>query len=272
MSTYPEALIFLGALAVAVGAMRFLAIEILLKIANSTNSPQMYEDGAETSDSEVQPRAPDGWRVIRCLLLAAGLIISAFLCLTIAVLHWNRTSAIDLAVNDFFQPFRAPWLLHLFVEVTSLGTIISMGMLVAVVSVLLWSMRRSSILLPLWASFLGAEVTTWVAKYAINRARPVFIDGITEFNPSFPSGHATASTVVIGFIGFVIARELSTKRMRAEVGVWSAMAIAAICLSRLFLSLHYLSDVLAGVLVGSAWLLIGIAINEWRGLEAKPLH
>jgi undecaprenyl-diphosphatase len=250
--------------------MRLLTIKILLKIANLSNSPPVY--GAEASDSGVQPGAVGNWEVIRCSLLAVGLITSAFVCLTIAVLHWGRTSAIDLAVNDFFQPFRAPWLLQLFIEVTSLGTIISMGMLVAVVSALLWSMRRSSILLPLWVSFLGAEGTTWIAKYAINRARPVFIDGIAEFNPSFPSGHATASTVVIGFIGFVIARELPTKGVRVEVGFWSAMAIAAICLSRLFLSLHYLSDVLAGVLVGLAWLLIGIAINEWRMLDAKPLH
>lgn len=198
----------------------------------------------------------------RHLLSAAAIMGSLILVLACLVLKWSGMAAIDAQVNALFEPFRTPWLLQIFVQVTSLGTILSMGVIMVIVSALLWAMGRLAILIPLWTSFLGAEVTTWVVKYGIDRARPDFLQGITEANPSFPSGHATAATVVIGFIGFIIARELPARGFRVEVGIWSATIIAAICLSRLFLSLHYLSDVICGFLVGSCWLLIGVAFVQ----------
>jgi len=195
----------------------------------------------------------------RHLLVAAVITGCLIPVLAYLVLRWSGIAHVDARVNALFEPFRTPWLLEIFVQVTSMGTIFSMSVIVVIVSSLLWSMGRLAMLVPLWSSFLGAEVTTWAIKYGIDRVRPDFLQGITESNPSFPSGHATATTVVIGFIGFIIARELPTRSLRIEVGFWSAMVIIAVCLSRLFLSLHYLSDVLCGFLVGSFWLLIGVA-------------
>ena len=117
-------------------------------------------------------------------------------------------------------------------------------------------------LAPLWITFVGAQATTWAGKYAIDRTRPVFLDAVTEASPSFPSGHATASTALVGFLADVIARDLPSSRQRFEVAFWAAAVIGLICFSRMFLSLHYFSDIAAGLLVGAFWLLVGFTAAE----------
>jgi len=169
---------------------------------------------------------------------------------------------LDQGVNAFFAPYRTAWLVGAFVWVTALGAGPAITGMVAVASALLWSQGRARLLVPLWTTFLGAQGTTWAGKYVIGRTRPAFIDAVTAATPSFPSGHATASTALIGFLAYVIARDLPQSRPRFEVAFWAAAVIGLICFSRIFLSLHYLSDVAAGVLVGTFWLLVGFAVAE----------
>ncbi|WP_282412799.1 phosphatase PAP2 family protein [Pseudomonas sp. PS01299] len=201
---------------------------------------------------------------ITILFFLAAIIVALMVALLSALLLSDSLATLDQTVNSFFAPFRSPLLVKLFVEVTSLGTIAVMGLTVFVSSALLWSFNRRQALLPFWTTFMGAEITTWIIKYAVDRSRPSFLDGITELNPSFPSGHATAATAVVGFIGYIIARDLPNFKQRYEASFWSAVLIGAICFSRIFLSLHYLSDVVAGFLTGCFWLLIGSVIFETK--------
>ncbi len=176
---------------------------------------------------------------------------------------------LDQGVNAFFGPYRTPWLVAAFVWVTALGAGPAITGMVAVASALLWSQGRARLLVPLWITFLGAQGTTWAGKYVIGRTRPAFLDAVTAATPSFPSGHATASTALIGFLAYVAARGLPRARQRFEVAFWSAAVIGLICFSRIFLSLHYLTDVAAGVLVGSFWLMVGFTVAE-LGRQAPP--
>lgn len=169
---------------------------------------------------------------------------------------------LDQDVNAFFAPYRTPALIAAFIWITGLGAGPAITGMVAVASLLLWSQRRARLLVPLWITFLGAESTTWSGKYVIGRTRPAFLDAVTAATPSFPSGHATASTALIGFLAYVAARRLPGTRRRFEVVFWSATIIGLICFSRIFLSLHYLSDVTAGLLVGVFWLLVGFTVAE----------
>ena len=169
---------------------------------------------------------------------------------------------LDQGVNAFFAPYRTPWLVGAFIWITALGAGPAVTGMVAVASVLLWSQGQARLLVPLWITFLGAQGTTWAGKYAIGRTRPAFLDAVTEATPSFPSGHATASAALIGFLAYVAARGLPGARQRFDVAFWSAAAIGLICFSRIFLSLHYLTDVAAGVLVGTFWLLVGFTVAE----------
>ena len=108
-------------------------------------------------------------------------------------------------------------------------------------------------------AWLGAEATVWSLKFAVGRARPVFLDVATAASPSFPSGHAALSLAVYGFLAWAVARHLARRRDRRAVAGAAAAIIAAIAFSRLYLGVHYGSDVLAGLLIGGFWLLMGAA-------------
>ncbi len=69
---------------------------------------------------------------------------------------------------------------------------------------------------------------------------------------------------VYGFLAYAITRDLSGWRPRFEAAFWSAVLIIIIGFSRMYLSAHYLTDVVAGFLVGGFWLLVAFAIAEWR--------
>jgi undecaprenyl-diphosphatase len=63
---------------------------------------------------------------------------------------------------------------------------------------------------------------------------------------------------------YLLTRELNNKRQRQALTAAAALLIAAIAFSRLALSVHYLSDVVAGVLLGGVWVVVGVVLAEWR--------
>jgi undecaprenyl-diphosphatase len=176
---------------------------------------------------------------------------------------------LDQGVNAWFSPYRATWLVAEFIWVTALGAGPATTAVAATASALLWSQGRARMLIPLWITFLGAQGTTWATKYAIGRVRPTFLNAVSAASPSFPSGHAAAATALVGFLAYVIARDLPELRRRFDVAFWAALVIALVCFSRLFLSVHYLSDVAGGILIGAFWLLVGFAIAE---LQRAPYN
>jgi undecaprenyl-diphosphatase len=140
---------------------------------------------------------------------------------------------------------------------------------------LLVSGRRRELAVPLWTTLIGAEATTWAGKFLIDRQRPTFIEAASALSPSFPSGHSTAAMAVYGFLAYLVARDLPTARQRFEVVFWTSILIILIGFSRIFLSVHFTSDVLSGFIVGAFWLLAGFAIAENRRqaplLPAQPV-
>ncbi|MBV8091737.1 MAG: phosphatase PAP2 family protein [Acetobacteraceae bacterium] len=69
-------------------------------------------------------------------------------------------------------------------------------------------------------------------------------------------------------MAYTVARDLPNLRQRFEICFWSAVLIGLVGCSRIFLGAHFLSDVVAGFLVGGAWLLLGIILAESRGIRA----
>jgi len=197
------------------------------------------------------------------MVLAAGYVAALLGGLAEEVIEAGAVFRWDQAVNAAFDGWRVPPLIGLFRWITALGAGPSLTAVSVTATAFLWADRRPGYILPLWVTFLGAQATTWGGKYVIDRHRPAFIPGVSEVSPSFPSGHATASMALFGFLAYAIARDLGAARPRFEVGFWSAVLIAAIGFSRVFLSVHYSTDVLAGFMVGLFWLLVGLGVREW---------
>jgi membrane-associated phospholipid phosphatase len=126
------------------------------------------------------------------------------------------------------------------------------------------------------ATTAGAAVLSTVLKVLVDRPRPDVDHPVIEaFGGSFPSGHALGSTVVYGAVVLAFL-PLVPRAWRHTVVALTAVAVVAVGASRLLLGVHFLSDVVAGHVLGVAWLVGSTAIFEvWR-LErgrraARPL-
>lgn len=205
------------------------------------------------------------------LVLGALYVTALFGGLTEEVVEAGAVLRFDQAINATFGPWRERPLIQIFMWITALGAGPALTVVAITATSFLWADRRPGFIPPLWAAFLGAQATTWSGKYFIARHRPEFIQAVSEASPSFPSGHATASMALYGFLAYALVRDLPGRRERFEVAFWTAMLIAAIGFSRIFLSLHYTTDVLAGFLVGTFWLLVGFVFAEWTRVRRPAI-
>lgn len=198
------------------------------------------------------------------LLIAAACYLAAlFGGLIEEVLEKSTLVRIDAAVNNAFAAYRTRSLVTIFSWITALGAGPAICAAAIIATGFLWAHRRPGFILPLWVTFLGSQATTYIGKFAIGRVRPEFLTDIVAVTPSFPSGHTTAATAVYGFLAYAIARDLPTARQRFEVSFWTAALVLVIGFSRMFLSVHFFSDVLSGLLVGGFWLIVGFTLSEW---------
>lgn len=213
--------------------------------------------------ARLEPRRFQG---LPLTLLAAGALylMALFGGLIVDLREADEIIRFDAAVDAVFAPWRGGALERLFLWLTTLGDSATLTAVTLVATGLLWSAGRQRTLLPLWITILGSQATTWIGKFALARHRPDFVTTATALSPSFPSAHTTGSMAVYGFLAYVVARDLADPRRRFDVGYWTMALIAVIGVSRVFLSVHFASDVAGGLLVGGFWLLVGFTVAEWR--------
>ena len=112
----------------------------------------------------------------------------------------------------------------------------------------------------------GAGLLVPLLKNLVDRPRPPVADRlIVETSWSYPSGHALGATSVIGVLTIVVVASVSRRAARAAATALGVLLIAAIGISRVYLGVHWPSDVLAGWLVGGLWLAFCHALaSRWR--------
>jgi membrane-associated phospholipid phosphatase len=118
---------------------------------------------------------------------------------------------------------------------------------------------------------LGSSLLNRLTKAAVERARPHLPDPVAAAHgTSFPSGHAQAATVGCGIL-VLIFLPVVRHAWRTWLYAGAALVVALIGFSRVALSVHYVSDVLGGIVLGAAWLLaMTAAFSAWRREEHKP--
>jgi membrane-associated phospholipid phosphatase len=173
----------------------------------------------------------------------------------------KELEAFDKRVFAVTERWNTPAIVTVFRWITILGNFQALLAVVVVATGFLLAHGPRAFLLPTWVAILGSEITTWSGKFALSRTRPDFLYDVTASSPSFPSGHAANSLAVYGIIAYVIARDLGPARA-LHIYYWTLAVVLLIALSRVMLHVHFPSDVLAGLLVGTFWLLLAIAIAE----------
>ncbi len=166
----------------------------------------------------------------------------------------------DIRLANLIHAYWSPIFLDLARYATAIGDIRTVILLFAGSMILLFVWRRADLQFGLSAALLGEAASVALLKHLFHRPRPDLAYFVAN-GGSFPSGHAAVSIAFFGMLFYIGWR---MRLLGALVSAALALSLSfAICLSRLYLLEHYLTDVLNGVLVGCMWLLLGIATAEW---------
>jgi undecaprenyl-diphosphatase len=180
------------------------------------------------------------------------------------------TQGFDDAVMRWIAQHQYPLVQQSMLEVTALGTGVVVAMVIFVAALFLWlNKHKHSAVLLLVANF-GGMVLNNLLKLGFDRPRPqVFKWGTYAASSSFPSGHAMSSVIVYGTVAYLAARLQQRRASRALTLTFAALIILLICASRMYLGVHYPSDIAAGLIIGLAWAGFCMAILEAAHLYAK---
>ncbi|NMI00824.1 phosphatase PAP2 family protein [Pseudonocardia acidicola] len=173
--------------------------------------------------------------------------------------------AADGAVLDWFLAHRSAGWTAVAVVVTNVGSTLAMAAVAVVVGIALWLRGRRADAVFLVGVMAVASAVFRLLKMSFDRPRPPAIDRlVNETNESMPSGHATMSVAVIGAL---VAVFWAGRTVVARVAMVAAAAlwVLAVGVTRMYLGVHWFSDVLAGWFVGAAVLAVACTLRaRWR--------
>jgi len=161
----------------------------------------------------------------------------------------------DRTLDDYLHAHATPSLTTFFLIVTALGSIEVIVLLGVIVAAFLALGQRWLILGSWLAAVAGSAVLNHLLKGLFQRPRPYFEHPLLiETSYSFPSGHAMESFVVYGMLAYFVVLALRTWESRVGVVLGAALLVVLIGFSRMYLGVHYFSDVIAGYAAGGVWL------------------
>lgn len=186
------------------------------------------------------------------------------------------TMRVPGAPSDLVGP---PWLEEAGRDVTALGsTVVLLLVLLGTCGYLLLCRKRRTALF-VAVSVCGGAALTYLLKSEFDRPRPELVSSHTEvFTSSFPSGHAMSSAIVYLTLGALLARNESNLELKAFLMGTAAFLTLLVGTSRVYLGVHWPTDVLAGWAAGAAWALAmwGVArvLQQHRRLDdgAEAAH
>ena len=201
------------------------------------------------------------------VLLLGGMVLTS---LSLSAAGQQLPSGLDQSLYHFFQELRTPWADALMVFTTELGDYqVTLPLSLVVFGWLIWRQNASAARHWLMALAFGMA-TNLLFRWLLPVVGP---DGMAPemlAAYSFPSSHATFSTLVFGFLAVLIARELPLAR-RWIIYLAAAFLIVPIAFARLYLGIHWLTDTLAGLCLGLLWVsVLGLAYS--RHPETGPIH
>ncbi len=191
--------------------------------------------------------------------LAAG-AVSAFVQIADEVLE-GETKAFDETIltwlrnpGDMADPVGPWWLQTIFTDLTALGGATSLILITLAAIGYLWIEGKRGRALLVLVSVAGGQLFSSLLKTAFARPRPELVAHLVDVHTlSFPSGHAMLSAVTFLTLGVLLAQSRPQRRTKIYLMTVACVLTLLIGLSRIYLGVHYPTDVLAGWCAGAAW-------------------
>jgi undecaprenyl-diphosphatase len=199
-----------------------------------------------------------------------GLISLGFAVLSLFLFAWlaeemreNDVVRFDSTIRTWVHGFASPGLTSTMTIISLLGyNVLIVGVIVSIIVFLWLRWRRAAAFMAI--TMIGAGILDASLKQAFHRVRPQVFFGMAPTNYSFPSGHALASFCFYSVLAGLVAHRVRSTGLRVAIGVVAALTIAAIGLSRIYLGMHYPSDVIAGYLAAAMWVSSVLSLDSYR--------
>lgn len=231
---------------------------------------------SRTISTTESPRRRFGLPSIIVLLAIAAIALAGAFVKIAVEMREGKTSAFDNTILNAFRNPAGPsttigpsWLYEAARDVTSIGSysVLTIVMVLVVLYLLLARKRFEAIYLT--AAVISGVVVSNALKIGFNRPRP-FLDNTPEvFTASFPSGHATMSAVVFLTLGAILAAHEPRRSLRMLFIGAAIVLTLVVGLSRVYLGVHYPTDVIAGWCLGTAWAILWSLATQWLAQRRK---
>jgi undecaprenyl-diphosphatase len=166
--------------------------------------------------------------------------------------------------GDLADPIGPKWLEEMMRDFTALGSTGVLSLMVLTIAGFLAMTRKGYAALFVLASVTGGVVISQTLKSAYARPRPELVPhGAEVFTASFPSGHSMMSAVVYLTLGALLARTQSDRSVKTYVLAMAIVLTALVGVSRVYLGVHWPTDVLAGWALGGVWAFVCLIIMLW---------
>lgn len=191
----------------------------------------------------------------KIIIMVLSMVI--FLLVLKDVYYYEITSYDNWAYKVFVEDFRSNNMTIIMKFFTFLGS----GLFIVsslTLMILFFKNKRDSLLAIL--NVVIVFLLNNILKIIVQRPRPSGFNLITESNYSFPSGHSMISTAFYGFFMYLIYKNVKNNKLKYTLMSLLFLLIVLICISRIYLGVHYLSDTLAGFFISLSYLMIFISL------------
>lgn len=176
------------------------------------------------------------------ICLVSGIVLA----LTTAMVGGGLTDQIDVAIRETVHGWSSPALTWLFETLSTIGSVATNFTMTVVLALALYALRQRTAALHLMVVMLGGVIANNLIKILIARVRPEAFFGVSPETYSFPSGHALFSGCFYGFFALFLASRIRMPWQRTALFALAIVLVAGIGLSRIYLGVHYPSDVVGG--------------------------
>lgn len=168
----------------------------------------------------------------------------------------------DQKIVLHFEQIRSESVTDAFLFISDVGSIKGLLFITALLTVYLIYKKRFTDVLFLMFVFWGSRGLNNLLKNWVERDRPEINPIIHSAGFSFPSGHTMNSTAVLGFICFLLLIHFKSKAFRKTIIGVTVLLVALIGVSRIYLGVHYVTDIIGGFVAGIIWVLIFISLYK----------
>ena len=165
--------------------------------------------------------------------------------------------------SDAADPIGPAWVEVVVRDVSTLGGLVALGLLTMAACGYLWLKHKHKLALFVAISVCGGSLANTLLKEFIGRPRPDIVPhGTSAALSSFPSGHAMMSAVVFLTLGALLALSADEARVKIYILSWSVLLTVMVGISRIYLGVHWPTDVVAGWIAGATWATLCLLVSR----------